>query len=206
MTPNQHLLYSMAPTEVTDRRIQRKSPTRVLVAVAPNSGDEVRVSEIGMGMHRNSRFTRLSLKLAASRSGLGAIEFALVAGILCTLVLGVLDFGVGFWEQTEVGNAARAGAEYARQYGFAANSIQTAVTSATSLSSITASPAPVKQCGCPNASTGVTVYTCGNSCPGGGTTGTYVVVNAHASYSTIFTWPGISNPMTLASTAVVRID
>src|ERR1700730_5398707 len=108
MTPSQDF-DSTAPTEAADRSVERKCSTRALVDVAPNSAQR-RGMETGSEMHRELRHTRLPLKLAASQSGLGTIEFALVAGILSTLVLGALDFGVGFWEQIEVGNAARAGA------------------------------------------------------------------------------------------------
>jgi len=34
----------------------------------------------------------------------------------------------------------------------------------------------------------------------GGTAQQYILVRAQASYSTIMTWPGLSNPMTLAAT------
>ena len=47
-----------------------------------------------------------------------------------------MDFGMGFWEQIQVGNAARAGAQYAIFNGWNQSGISTAVTSATSLASI----------------------------------------------------------------------
>jgi Flp pilus assembly protein TadG len=152
---------------------------------------------------KNSRLWR---RLLGSGKGASTIEFALVVTFLSPLAVGVLDFGMGMWDQMQVGNAARAGAQYAIANGWNQAAIQTAVTSATNLSSITATPAPTETCGCPNASTGVTTATCGSACAGGGTTGTYIVVNARASYSTIFTYPGISNPLTLSSTETVRIN
>ena len=145
-------------------------------------------------------------RLLAAEGGASAIEFAFVAGILSMLLLGICDFGLGFWEQMQVANAARAGAEYAIKNGYDATNIQTAVTNATNLAGVQASPAPSSSCGCPSATSGVTAATCGASCPDGGTAGTFVTVSAQVSYRTLFAWPGISNPMTLASSATVRLN
>jgi Flp pilus assembly protein TadG len=145
-------------------------------------------------------------RLWAAQDGVSAIEFAFVAGILSMLLLGVCDFGLGFWEQMQVANAARAGAEFAVKNGYDSTNIQTAVTNATNLPGIQATPAPSTACGCPDATTGVTTATCGASCPDGSTAGTYVTVNAQVSYSTLFAWPGISSPMTLASSATVKLN
>lgn len=138
--------------------------------------------------------------------GNSIIEFAIVVSVLATLTMGALDFGIGFWEDMQVGNAARAGAGYAEKNGFNSSSIETAVTSATSLATISASPAPSQSCGCPNATNGISSATCGSSCAAGGNAGTYVTVNAQASYTTLFPWPGIPNPVTLTASTVVRIN
>jgi Flp pilus assembly protein TadG len=130
----------------------------------------------------------------------------MVATFLCFLLLGLIDFGMGYWEQIQVGNAARAGSEYAIFNGWNQSRITTAVTSATSLSSIAATPAPTQSYGCPSASAGITTAASGSSCTGGGTAGTYVTVNAQASYSSIFTYPGIANPLTLTASVTVRVN
>ena len=144
--------------------------------------------------------------LRQTQDGNSTIEFAIVVSFLATLVLGILDFGVGFWEQMQVGNAAQAGADYAVKNGFNSTNIGTAITSATGLASIAASPAPTQSCGCPSATLGVVSSTCGASCASGGTAGTYVTANAQASYTTLFPWPGISNPVTLSASAIVRTN
>jgi hypothetical protein len=74
------------------------------------------------------------------------------------------------------------------------------------LASISATPAPAQSCGCPSASTGITAATCGSTCTGGGNAGTYVTVNAQASYSAIFPISGITNPLTLTAKMTVRIN
>jgi Flp pilus assembly protein TadG len=149
------------------------------------------------------RLYRLSLgRLDAS--GVSTIEFAFVVTFLCLLAVGIVDFGMGFWEQMQVGNAARAGAEYASVNGWNQSAIQSAATSATGLGSISATAS--ESCGCPNASTGITSATCGAACSGGGTAGTYVTVNTSATYSTIVPYPGIPSSFNLTSAATVRIN
>ena len=138
--------------------------------------------------------------------GIAAIEFGVIGAFLSFLLLGLVDFGMGYWQQMQVGNAARAGAEYAILKGWDQSGITTAVTAATGLGSITATPASTKAYGCPSVSAGITTATLGASCAGGGTAGTYVTVNAQASYSTVFTYPGIANPLTLTASTTIRLQ
>jgi Flp pilus assembly protein TadG len=152
------------------------------------------------------QITKRSRGLRIDEKGTAAIEFGLVGTMLSVLLLGLIDFGMGYWEQIQVGNAARAGGQYAIFNGWSSAGITTAVTSATSLSAIAATPAPTQSCGCPSASAGITAATCGSSCTGGGTAGTYVTVKAQAAYSTIFPFPGIANPLTLTASMTVRIN
>lgn len=57
--------------------------------------------------------------LAAATGGVSAIEFALIAAFLILpLTIGVYDFSTAMYRWMEVGNAARAGAEYANSHGF----------------------------------------------------------------------------------------
>ena len=145
--------------------------------------------------------------LWGASAGVSAIEFAMVAGILSVLLLGIVDFGRGFWEQMQVGEAARAGAAYAANEGFAgynSTNIQSAATGATSLSGVQATPSS-PFCGCPSVSSGITTSTCGAACASGGTAGHYVTVTAQASFATLFTWPGLARSITLNSSATVRI-
>jgi Flp pilus assembly protein TadG len=138
--------------------------------------------------------------------GTAAIEFGMVAAVLCTLLLGLIDFGMGFWQKIQVGNAARAGGEYAIVNGWNQSGITTAVTSATGLTAISATPAPTTSYGCPSATTGITAATSGSNCTGGGTAGTYVTVNAQASYSPIFPFAAFTDTVTLTATTIVRIN
>jgi Flp pilus assembly protein TadG len=148
---------------------------------------------------------RVGSNLYQATDGVSTVEFGLVAALLCWLVLGVIDLGVGFWQEMQVENAARAGAEYAVSTNNATSSaIQTAVTSATGLSGISATPAPSRSCYCADASSGLTSASCGSRCAAGGTAQHYWVVSAQKSYSTIFFWPAIPNPVTLSATAYAQ--
>src|SRR5579863_8580385 len=79
--------------------------------------------------------TRLR-RLAAASGGASAIEFSLVAAFLILpLILGVYDFGTALYYWMQVGNAARAGAQYVNVNGYSSSY----TTSGQSCSSGTAS-------------------------------------------------------------------
>lgn len=154
------------------------------------------------------RRKRPSAGLWTSRDGVSTVEFALCSGILLTLCVGTIDFGIGLWQQMQVASAAQAGAQYAMLHPGATNSsISSAVTGATSLSGISVSSGyPQTTCGCPTGTsatpTGMTMgVTCGSTCSAGGTAQQYIVVQAQANYSMIMSWPGLSNPLTLTASS-----
>jgi Flp pilus assembly protein TadG len=137
--------------------------------------------------------------------GVAAVEFALATPLLATLLTVLVDFGFGFYEKMQVEDAAQAGAQYALLYGWDSPAIQNAVTSATTLSGLTATPGPTKTCGCPSG-TSVTSAGCGSTCANGLPAGTYVTVNAHATYTPIISYPVMGSTVTLSAQSVVRIQ
>ncbi len=124
-------------------------------------------------------------------TGIAAIEFAIIVPLLILMLVGVIDLGLGMYRNMQVQESAQAGAQYAVVKGCTASDISNAVTSATSYSSIAASPGPVEFCGCATA-TGLTNITnqnttcssacSGSTCSNGYTAGTYVTVSASATY------------------------
>ena len=138
--------------------------------------------------------------------GIAAVEFALLAPILVLLVIGAADISMALFEQMVVTNAAASGAAYASQKGYNSSGIVSAVTSATSLSLVQATPAPSEYCGCPNVSSGVVNASCGSTCPSGAKTGTYGSISARATYSLMFNIPGFPTSTVLSSTVVVRLQ
>jgi Flp pilus assembly protein TadG len=142
--------------------------------------------------------------LGRADGGMSTTEFGLVVSLIASLAVGILDFGSGLVEQMEVGNAARAGADYAQINPYNSANITSAVQNATRLS-VNADPAPSQFYGCPNTTSGISSVSEGTTCPStNATAGSYVTVSAQTSYSTIFTYPGISNPLTLTASATVR--
>jgi Flp pilus assembly protein TadG len=164
------------------------------------------------GWRRRNGSTLLLLAHDVMRDNRGtpAIEFGLIAPVLMVLLLGVVDFGMAFWDQLQVNAAVQAGASYAVNSGFNATDIANAVTNG-GPSTLAATPAPTQFCGCPSATGGVTTAsgtppTCTGTCASGGSPGIYVTVNADLSYTSIFPWPGLSRPTALISSTTVRLQ
>jgi Flp pilus assembly protein TadG len=141
------------------------------------------------------RKKRLS-SLWAATEGLGAIEFGFVAPVLLAMLLGVLDFGMAFWQKMEIATAADAGAIWGMSNSYNESSIRSVVQAATSLSIPAGNIGPSNPCGCAT-STGITTGygtppSC-TACPDATTAKPYIVVNAHICYSTLFpSWPGLT--------------
>lgn len=137
-------------------------------------------------------------------NGSAALEFAVIAPMLVLAIVGTVDLGLGLHRNMQVQNAAQAGAVYASSHTFSEANISSVVTSATN-SSITASPVPAKFCGCASNS-GVATNACNASCPAGAIAGTYVSVNAQASYSPLLPYPFLPSTMTLSAQSIVRTN
>jgi Flp pilus assembly protein TadG len=152
---------------------------------------------------------RLKTMLAAS-DGVAAVEFAVFVPVLLALLVPLCDLGMGLSAKLQVWEAAQAGAQYALANGFASSAIENAVTGATSLSSISASPAPAESCGCPTgsavAAANPAVPPCTGTCPGGELSGTYVTVTATAVYYPLIPYPALGSSVTLTATSFVRIQ
>ena len=153
------------------------------------------------------------LRPLADVSGSVAIEFVAVVPILLVVVAFMVDIGGAFYAQTQLQNAAQAGARYAQVNGWNSVGIANAVTSATDLASVSAAPAPRLACGCPqgtslqllaaDCSTRVPPAT---ACPDGSTPGRYVIVGARYTYSAPFSvasWPA---SVTYTANATSRLD
>ena len=148
-------------------------------------------------------------RLATATGGASAIEFALVAAFLILhLTLGVYVFGTALWSWMEVGNAARAGAQYANVNGYSSayttsgnscgtppsNTFTCAIKSATSLGTNVTVSVGNAYCGCQSGTTYTaetfappcnvcnTNYT-SNCCPAGHTPVTLAQVYASYTYA-----------------------
>lgn len=137
--------------------------------------------------------------------GSAALEFAVIGPILVLALVGTVDLGLGLYQNMQVQNAAQAGAVYAASHTFSVTNISNVVSSATNSSSITASPSPAKFCGC-GSNAGVVANACNSSCPAGAIAGTYISVNAQASYSPLLPYPFLPSTLTLSAQSIVRTN
>src|SRR5262245_5454671 len=119
------------------------------------------------------RWSRRLAQLGRAAEGNSAVEFGLAMPILMGLLVPVADLGIAFAEQIQVTQAAQAGAQYALLHGYDSTAITSAVTNGTTLSGVSASPAPTQSCGCPTG-TAITSATCGSACANGESAGSYV--------------------------------
>lgn len=143
-------------------------------------------------------------RLARNQAGMSALEFALATPILLAVVSPVADLGVAFSEEIQVQQAAQAGAQYALLHGFNGTAISSAVTGATALS-VSATPAPSQSCGCPNG-TAIVAATCGTSCSNGENAGSYVFVNAQATYTPVVPYSLFGSSVTLVAQSTIRVQ
>lgn len=134
-----------------------------------------------------------------------SIEFALLLPLLILLLLGLIDLGSIGYESMQVQTAAEAGAQYAVRYGWNVAAIANAVTGATNTDGVTATPAPNQFCACPT--TGLlTPVACASVCPDGKPPSTYAAVSAQLQFTTVLSYPGLANPVTLSATARRRLQ
>jgi Flp pilus assembly protein TadG len=138
-------------------------------------------------------------------AGTAAIEFALCIPIFLVLLVGVIEVGFSMYQAMQVSNAAEAGMIYAAKNGWNAAGITTAVTSASGTQGISATPAPVKFCGCPTAG-GLATAACDATCVNGNTPGVYVRVSAALSHQTIIPYPGLPLPTTFTAQSTIRLN
>jgi Flp pilus assembly protein TadG len=145
--------------------------------------------------------------LAGGGRGTAAVEFALAAPVLAGLLVPVADLGIAYSRQIQVQQAAQAGAQYATFHPWNSSSttaIADAVTAASTLPGISASPAPREFCGCPTG-TAVSSVACGTTCPDGQTAGYYVVVSATMSYTPQLPYSVLGDPVTLKAQSTTRV-
>ncbi len=152
-----------------------------------------------------NRFIRRLTAVSANNRGVSTVEFALATPFLLAVLTVLVDFGIGFYEKMQVEIAAQAGTQYALVHGWDRQAIQNAVTRATTVTGLAATPAPSKSCGCSSGST-VTAADCSGVCPNGLSPGTYVTVYAQALYTPLMTYPLFGSSVTLTAQSVARIQ
>jgi len=150
---------------------------------------------------RSRRLPFRAGRLGRDTRGATAVEFAIIAPVLIAMFISIVDLGLGLYTDTQLANAAQAGAAYAMQKGYNASAMTTIAQSATRLTGV--GVATSQFCGCPSAS-GVVNTSCDSSCNDGLTAGTFTSVVATKDYSTILSYPGLPASFHLSETATAR--
>ncbi len=150
---------------------------------------------------------RLRARRRLGNEGLAAIELAFVAPMLILLMTGGWDLGNVVYQAERLANAARAGTQFGLATANNANytgMVQAARDDANDPNNaLTVSATQV--CACPGGGT-PTAATCGTTCSGGASQLVYVQVTVKENYSTMFTYPFVSNPVSLTSVVMLRFQ
>jgi Flp pilus assembly protein TadG len=149
----------------------------------------------------------LAKVLASMRScisGAVSVEFALVAPVLGLMVMAAADFGTVMYEKQRISNAARAGAQYAALNTTNAQNdagIQAAVANSAQRDADEFTITTNYYCQCFDGSDSG----CNDTCEGNDTPEVYIDVTVEYELETIFTYPGLSNPMGLSAQSIFRL-
>lgn len=137
-------------------------------------------------------------------SGQSIMELALTLPMLLLILVGVAEFGRFAYASIEVNNAARAGVQYGAQSQFTASDVAGMKLAATQDGpDFTQMSATAKNfCSCADGS----ASTCAIGDCSASHVVEYVQVNTTAIVNPIFSYPGISNTLTLRGQAIMRVE
>lgn len=155
-----------------------------------------------MSTRKEKRFHR---SFREGTAGLAAIEFGLAAPILVILAVGTAEIGYAAYQAMQVQGAVEAGILYTAENGWDAASIGAAVSNATDLAGISATPAPAQFCGCPAAG-GISTMSCSSFCGDGSAAGQYVRVSATLTRQSLIPGSGLPLPASFTAQAVIRLN
>lgn len=140
---------------------------------------------------------RRRLPFRADDRGNMAVEFALVAPIMMTLIIGVADFGIAAREKATLQAAARAGLQ--------AVLVDADDTDGAEAIAETMAPAATvavdEDCACSDGS----AVACDGTCAVGSVR-RWVTVTASRDLTLLFPWPGVDDPLPIEGVAMARVE
>jgi len=144
-------------------------------------------------------------RLARDDKGIAGLELALATPMLVLLMTGGFDFGRAIYEQHRLTAASEAGIQYATASvsNLANSSGIIAAARADAADTTNSLTVTAGSCTCP---TGATLCAATTTCTGSTVTGSYEKVTVSESYSTIMSYPFVSNPFTLTAQSMVRVQ
>lgn len=141
------------------------------------------------------------------QEGVAAVEFALLAPALLTLLLGIVDFGTYMNTMMKMENISRAAAEYVRQGGDPDN-LTTDVVTATAFDLTPEEMASISfdsdyTCECNN---GQPIECAGESCGDNNYMRRYLEIDMTMQYDPLFSFPGLPEKTSLQSFVRVQMN
>ena len=168
---------------------------------------------------RQHRFAR-AFRTLRSQSGQSMVELALLTPLLLLMVIGTVEMGRYGYLSILLGNAARAGASYGAQnlalsvdttgiYNAAYNDFYNNGNSTQNTSNFSATSTVT--CGCDSSGTvspdtNAACFATGAGTCASGTWAVTVHVTVQAKFTSLFSYPGIPNSLTVTNTAVMRVQ
>jgi Flp pilus assembly protein TadG len=162
-----------------------------------------------MNKQEDRRQTRFSFGLHSRHKGQSAVELAASMAILSVLLVLACDFGRMYYAYVTVSDAARAGAQFGAQSVVTAanaNGISAAVTNDAGNISLASGSPTVSQCTCISTADPKIVAQCSSSynCSTN-PSATWVTVSVSSPFTTLVSYPGLPNPVTLTKTAQMQV-
>ncbi len=144
-----------------------------------------------MSIHRrvHSIIKRATVRLASSRRGAAAVEFALIGTIMAAMLTGVANYGMAQFDKMALRSAARAGAQMAIRDRTATSTIKTVAVNSTDLSLTTGDVSTVETCECAD---GTVLGACGDACADGGSNQYYMTVTVSETFTLLILGTDIS--------------
>jgi len=146
------------------------------------------------------------LRAWRSIDGNAAVEFAVVAPVLVTLILGTVDLASMAFQSAALSAAARAGAEYARTDPADPNGVVPQIINKYMNKTGVTGSAPVEFCECEPAGGGnSTAMSCAGNCAG--IVHTYVTVTATiSSFKPVLPFGKLVFPASLSASVTTRVS
>jgi Flp pilus assembly protein TadG len=158
------------------------------------------------------------MKDNSSQTGSASVEFALVLPVIALLCCAVIDFGQAVNLSTELRNAARAGAQYARAHPADTDGIEWATQNAIKEASTSFTVTLVTSsdgagntlpyyCTCSDGDpTGTNQINCNTATCASGTKNFYVSVTTSETYSPLIPYPGLPSSIPVIGTAIMQVQ
>ena len=144
-------------------------------------------------------------RLRGEDRGIAAIELALIAPVLALIIVAIVDFGMAFSRQMTLANGVRAGVQYAmvrRPVQGDTDAIQQTVAdnAYVPLGNVTVNWV------CECSGDGSSAPTCSVDDCGGDDVNHSLNIGVTEQFELILSYPGLTNPVTLGDTVLLRLN